>query len=149
MHEKLILECNIMLDIESKAVVGEDGELLEADQAVDMNIYAEYVEAAFPDPTRFHRLLNYISGNIFRSSMFLLIVIFVAIAIMAILSLQITPQTTRFIDLQPAEVQQGIAPTLAPTRNWQPLLVIPTPEPQPIRIPMPTRPPRETNVIRV
>ena len=129
-----------MSDIQFQAVVGEDGELLEADQDVDMDAYEEYVEAAFPDPNRRHSLWEYVRGSIF-----LLIVVFVTIAIMLILLPQTKTQTSSSTYPQSAQAQQGVVPT----RDRQPLFIIPTARPQPQPIPMPTRPPRESNVTHV
>ena len=66
-----------MPDRKSKAVIGEDGELLEADQNVDMDIYTEYAEAAYPNPGLLLRFWRYISDNIF-----IWIVIFVIVAVL-------------------------------------------------------------------
>ena len=135
-----------MSEIQSEAVVGDDGELLEADQDIDLNVYAAYVKADHPDPTRFQRLLSYISGNIFRSIIVLVIVVFVAVAIMAILTLLIRPDRLGLNDfLQTIEVPKHEYATLAPPIRSQPFIAPEAPQP----IPMPTQPSREDNVTRV
>lgn len=130
-----------MSEIQSEAIVGEDGELLEADQDVDMDVYLDYVEAAFPNHHRPHSLWDYI-----HDSIILFILIFVAIAILALLSGQIRSQTSSPTPAypQPTHVQQRTVPTLIPPLDQRPLHILPKERP-PIPIPMPTRPPRDAN----
>lgn len=50
-------------ELDHKPIVGDDGELLEADSHVDMVIYYDYAADEFPPPTRLERLRYFATNN--------------------------------------------------------------------------------------
>ena len=61
---------------EIKSIIGDDGELLEADQTANLDAYIRYVSSAFPSPTCWERVRQFMSGR----TLFILVVIILLIA---------------------------------------------------------------------
>ena len=64
------------LNPETKPIIGDDGELLEADQNANLDAYIQYVARAFPSPTRWEYVRQFMSGR----TLFVLVIIILLIA---------------------------------------------------------------------